>query len=441
MSSVSENEEKEQKEQKEDKEEKEDKQNKEDKIVSPQNQFFNFYQDKHGNPTYSKEFAIDDDEIASPSIESPLTDNQNQNHTKINVTCCFLCILISISIALIIVGVGLHYGFMPPQKKYSNDKNYPECNMDLFDENIKPLIRINLLNSINEMKETDKLENNGYHMNKDVNIIQNIVKEIKKDNIEMILLYGAIERHRGTLQIFDQIEQNMNEPVILWLIDSMILNKYNGTAHQRCLCLFHRAEQWVNKHKTYRLLLVFDHLSHYYAQNDQITDRGYIWNQLQSLIHWKKSKKWTLFIIESDPNNMNIKNNNNYAKKLFYQNSKTKAIYLPFQGGLFFEKVMKRLISNNIQMMKINYNLNNNDSSIDEQWKILKNEMKYYTLSDAFAIYYNRIRSEAKEMYSMSNSLPITFEFNHILSIIQEYNNKFTDKDIIEIKEFSSLPA
>ena len=418
-------------------------------VSSPQDQFFNFYTDNHGNPTYTKEFDNDNDddddlqqdidhEIEENMLQSTLDSSYDDSSSMNGTTCCFACLLVLIAIALIAAGVGLNYGFMPPRKRHTHDPNYPECNEKAFNDDIKKLIAIPLSTSIQEMKETQKLENDGYDMSQDINIIQNIVKEIKDKETELILLYGAIEKHKGTIEIFDQIEENTNEPLRVWFIDATILNKYNGTLHERTACLFNRADEWVKKHKNYRLLVVFDHLSHYYQQNKQIQDRGIIWNQLDSLIHWKKSNLWTLFIVESNPNMINIQNIN-YAEKIFYQNQKTKAICIPFNGGIIFEKVIKRLTSTNSDVIKIQYqqqnNINNNDTE-DIQWQQLTNYMKYFAISDAFAIYYTRIRTEAKEKYT-SSGVPITFEFDHILEIVQQYNSHFQDADVESMKRFA----
>merc|ERR1712130_751391 len=82
---------------------------------SPQDQFFNFYQDDHGNPTYSNTASNDmendreiEDEIlaANISLDAESTDNGS---SMSGTTCCFICLLILIAIALILAGVGLNY--------------------------------------------------------------------------------------------------------------------------------------------------------------------------------------------------------------------------------------------------------------------------------------------------------------------------------------------
>merc|ERR1712130_26680 len=216
----------------------------------------------------------------------------------------------------------------------------------------------------------------------------------------------------------------------IWLIDFSLFMKYNGTIHQRTACLFERADEWERKHSNYKLLVVLDHISHYYQNKETPDDRGIVWNELESLFHWKKYKKWTLFVVESNPNMMMVEGMD-YAQKIFYENSRAHTICIPFVGGTFFKKVMTRLISTNHNVIRLHFKSNEN-----AEWEQLLEYMQFYTLADTFFIYYTRIRNDAHSLYQ-KHGIPISLQFENISSMIQEYNNHFQDTDIQKMKEFA----
>eukprot|EP01084_Bolivina_argentea_P174509 302292_1 len=64
--------------------------------------------------------------------------------------------------------------------------------------------------------------------------------------------------------------------------------------------------------------------------------------------------------------------------------------------------------------------------------------MQRFTIYDTFSVYYTRIRSEAYQKQKQTG-LPIIFQFNEILSIIQQYNKHFQDEIITKMEQFSQF--
>ena len=220
----------------------------------------------------------------------------------------------------------------------------------------------------------------------------------------------------------------MSTAVKVWLFDAEALMIYNGNVHERCACLFGRADEWQKENPHLKLLVVLDHISEYYKDSKTPSDRGILWNELKSLVNWKKDKRWTLFIVESDPSVM-VVGNMDYAKTIFSQRNKvTQAVCIPFDGAIFFEKVMTQLIDENA--VTIDNGRNNTE------WNELVTNMRYFSLTDAYSVYYMDLRNKAKEMFQ-AKGFPIAFKFDYLAKIIADHSAVFKENSIERMAAFA----
>ena len=417
------------------------------------------------------------------------TDSTSIEEAESNVnstSCVVFCVFAILAIVFVFVGIGLSKGFTPEQRFHSNDPNYPECNSKLFEKHIYPFLQqFNVQNdenqsTVNIISDTytddSATSNKIYQLVFDSEIIENIQDKIHNEKLNVFLLYGAIERYEGTKQLFNQVYElsrrkpninisqsqsksettqtniDIDKTIEIWLIDSDLFDPknhaFNGTMEERTLCLLHQAndiqlkyDQSENQNHI-QIVLVFDHLSHYFSIHSNKKDSGLIWTEIEHLQDWRKSERWNLFVLESNPDMMTIKHHS-YAKMLFTNGnsasnddskksiaphhasltSTSDSICVPFQDAYFFQLLITKYIcqtqdnintkldhdkkknttNNTIDGKSDTKNASTNTSEkIDDElkqpwfiqcnfsaqdWSHITEQMQYYTLLDINQVY------------------------------------------------------
>jgi len=439
----------------------------------PKDQFFGFQKDQHGEPTMAfdpehkesmNQMKIEESKSAHPMIPSQSIErslsvhtedmfrerdvtrsselfesdskDQNADLREDTVTTCVYCLLY-ITIILLI-GAGIYYDkfsrFSPRSQDLADDPAYPECNLDRFIHEIEPTIS-------KRQKEEWSLAYDAYEMEVDPRVLGNVMDQIRDENKELVLLYGSIERHVGTLRLFQAIEAGSGTVAPkIWIYDLTDLEyDSNGTVHERINCLFKRADQWTSEHPERRLLVVLDHISHYFRQHPVLKDRGVVWNKLSSIGQWKHKRQWTLFVVEADPTEMNVENDgktHDYAKRIFHesdQSDRVQTICLQFTGSYFFGRLMRSLTTSNPDTVTMEYK---DGAPSGDEWKRLMDKMRAFSLEDAFHLYHDEIRAKAHEMER--DGFPIMFRFEEIEKLAVDHPTQFGDATIRGMERFAA---
>jgi len=480
----------------------------------PQNNFFSFYKDDNGEPTIENPSrpasdpspTVSDAKVEagdpSASITVETTASRSSAHAAdlfrerdatassdlfedgkededggddpedvltMTVFCC-LCAAV-----LLLIALGLYYqynstGWTPDSQGLSRDASYPECNAREFEARIEPQISSVVENWNKDQNEGLDSKHNpdgvgAYDLNMDRRIMANVMRQIQDEAKELVLLYGAIERHKGTLRLFSAINQQLTERYDerprTWIYDLFDLET-NGTVHERIMCLFERADQWAKEHPAQRLLVVLDHISHYFQEKATVKDRGVVWNQLSSLSLWKRSSKWTLFVVESDPMAMAV-GNQDYAQHIFKDNKKARTICIPFAGGYFFERVLRTLTTSNPQRIRMEFGPQKEDENQkgdgtqkadgkqkgdgtqkggvdrESEWTKLETKMRAFTLDDTFDLYHEDFRTKVLEKAQKNTpGTPVVLNFDEILMLASEHDIHFQDHTVQRMETFAS---
>lgn len=371
------------------------------------------------NDTFSNSSELFDHLGAGTDADSDDYDNGS----CLWIICC-ICILVVLFIgALIYINNSLSSS---DPHDFTNNPDYPECNEAMFHSQIEPIIDSKVSERMKQQREDWSLRYDAYEMNVDPQIVTNVVQHIYDDNKQMVLVYGAIESHKGTVQLFDAVEERLNEPneatktrmnqetksanesTKTWIYDLQDLTQHKGVVHERLIGLFQRADEWSTQHPNSRLLVVLDHIS----QPNGKENRAVVWNQLFHF-KWKKNPKWKIFVVESDPKMM-IVDGDNHGKRIFGKQSHVATVSVPFTGGPFFEKVMKSLTTRNPDIITMN----------TANWTKLENLMRGFTVEDTFNLYHDAIRTKVRGLEKQSAN-PIVLEMKEVMVLVEEQNTQF----------------
>lgn len=358
----------------------------------------------------------------------------SEDQTVTIIFCC-LCIVLVVVVAM---GIYLNRQHLSPQSQdFSQDPEYPECNPQRFDDEIKPIISSETSSRIKKDREDWSLLHDQYEMSWNPMIVDKVLDQIQNEDKELVLLYGAIERHKGTLQLFDSIEQRLEEAhrPTMWIYDLTDLEyESNGTVHERINCLLERSDEWSTQHPDRRLLVVLDHITHYFQHREDVNARGVVWNRLDQIHEWKTSSKWTLFVVESDPTEMTVQNKD-WSMRIFTQNQvKVETICIPFTGSYFFERSIRTLTTKNPDIITMKYGENTTDNGT-ERWNKLKDEMRAFSLEDTFHLYHDEVRVKAQKLEQQGN--PIVLQFDVIEQLAIDHNTRFHDSTVERMEKFA----
>ena len=385
-----------------------------------QDQFFNFFTDQHGNPIGP--ISRTQTTSVQESINSYQTNGSTESgEYSSNNGCIIACVFFVIALIFISIGFAINYGLISinENKKYSNDKNYPECSEILYNKLIKP--------EINHITLDNLGINKHYKRYIDYDLLKNIKNGILNDKLELFLLYGGIDRHFGTKKLFNEINKEMPDKNLeIYIIETATLIKYNGTLKERIRCLYKRFDNHSQIMTNKQLIVVFDHLSHYYIDSGKHND-GMIWSDINDLQKNKNNKNWKLFLVQSNPDAMTW-NNVNWGSIIFgpQRESFTQPICVPFFNTTILLNMINHLNTFNKNMLTININKTNDlESNIKS--------MKYHAFDSVLKLYDSIHMHVMKKMINITHNntytKPIILQYNDILNDIKNAPNSFMDDD------------
>jgi len=355
---------------------------------------------------------------------------------------CGLCLL------LVLCAVGAwwfnrsftHSTTKDKHSNYSGNPDYPECNEETFNKLILPMIHLGSSERMKKQQEDWKLRHDKYDMSVDPANVANVVDHIEDEKMQLVLIFGAIKEHVGTVQLFEAIEKQLSSKgntgtrrspgvqgkanTTTWIYDLMDLTAHNGSVQERTMCLFQRAQEWTQKHPEERLLVALDHIS---QPNDK-ENRGGIWSELSAFKQWKQRKEWTLFVVESDPKTM-IVDGENWGKRVFdTKKEEVTTISIPFIGGVLFEGVMRSLTENNPSIITMGYGEGKKENGLNtgedtEKWMKLREITRGFTVDDTYDLYHNAIRMKANELEEQ-NGKGITLKMDDVLELATDQKTR-----------------
>lgn len=429
----------------------------------PQDNFFHFYKDekspapqhpeeeKHSIPqsinisrTRTQDQSVNQilDEQSIEDRSSDLFDNPDLDSSELEpkgddcsvVIVCLCCLLLVLCLGLYWVFNG---AMQPEVDGFRNNKDYPECTIDMFYAKIEKIINTKTSPRMQQQREESVLTYDAYEMIVDPWVVNDVIDHLYHQSFEITLIYGAINPHQGPLLLFDAVERKLksekekaSRDVVVWIYDHADLTKHNGTIHQRLMCLYQRANEWSVEHPKDLLLVVLDHISEHNRQ-ESLTP---VYNDWFAVKQWKGDHKWMLFVVESNPKKLII-DTENYGTRVFREASYSSTVAIPFIGGPIFQNVIQSLTANNPDLVTM-------DSVDEAQWAVLRDKMHGFTLIDTFNLYHDSILTKARSLEAESGN-PVELKFEDIL-LLTEYTVgreelQFAEPMVQRMEKFAKL--